>query len=93
MKYVTNPNKNATVGGIDSSLRLMQARRTGEQGRVDPESLASTKVARRSLARREEIRSGKYFPNNVIEKQQNISQRAMSKFLETKQSIDSQRQG
>lgn len=89
-KYVTNPLKNAQTRYNEESLRAMQARRTGEWGRVNPEQTAAYKATQRRMAKSEEVRSGRYFPNTVVEKQVERNRKSLEAFYARKQQIDSQ---
>lgn len=68
-KFVTNPLKNATTAGVENSIEQMRARRTGQWGQVPPEDTAAYKASQLALAKKQAVRGGQYFPNNVVERQ------------------------
>jgi hypothetical protein len=91
-KYVSNApyGKNASVLPNESSLRLMQQRRTGDWGRVAPESTAAYKSKQRSIQKSQALHSGNYFPNSVRDRQKEADRRSFEAFMQRKQAIDNQ---
>jgi hypothetical protein len=90
-KYVTNPQKYAGSSYSENSLRTTQARRMGEWGRVPPELNPANRSLQLRQAKTEALRSGRYFPNNVVEKTVERNRRSVESFMARKQAIDSQK--
>lgn len=63
-----NPLNSAAAAGYALSERTLQMRRQGQYPAIDPRTTAAAKVSQLREAKSQAIKSGQYFPNNVVQK-------------------------
>lgn len=90
MRTGQDPFNSAVQAGINLQRSIRDARRSGRWPAVDPNTLSATKSNQLRMAKRDAIRGGQYFPNNVVEKQVAKNRSSIEAYMQRKSAIDNQ---
>jgi hypothetical protein len=80
----------AAVAANRRSIEMLQARRGGQYPAIDPRTTAMAKSAQLREAKSQAIRSGQYFPNNVVEKSVKLRMDRAQRSMDTMRAIREQ---
>lgn len=90
MRTGQDPFNSAIQAALRVQRETRQARASGRWPGIDPNSTAGAKSLALRRAKMEETRSGRYFQNNVIEKQINKNRASLENYFQRKAAIDNQ---
>lgn len=90
MRTGQDPFNSAIQASLRKQMSTREARLTGRWPNVNPEALSAKKSTDLRISRMQEIRSGRYFQNNVIEKQVTRNRAAVDSYFQRKSAIDNQ---